>query len=781
MIFKVFLRKYLYSYFCDEKYIRIMEQERGPGIMMKKKYAARVTAACMAMILAAGLLAGCTGKGEKESGGGEKTAKGRYVEEDAGLSLGEEEEILNLARGKDGSTLVFTHTAGKDIARYEQKDGKWEKTSLTWIDELYKGTEVYPEEIAEAGDGTQLFKGRELTETMDMTTCLARSTDGKTGEKLEPDFMKQKDDYGFPVITNIQIDGEGNYWLTDFYHSKAVVLSKDTLKVVEEINTVQCWSNGQRVLFAGENGDMAVNTEEGIFTIYGSGCKEKGKIKTDSKEGGLLCGGEEWYLVSDAGITRYKTGHELSEVLMDGSMGMMGTSLNRAAGCAKGTDRDFYVLYAQEEAGTTSLMHYIYDENISAVPEHTLRVFGLSENQTVQNAAVGFQKTHPDVKVEYQTPGNEENISADDIRTLNTELLGGNGADLLLLDGLPVDSYIEKGVLADMTELAGKIMEEEDCLENVLKNTAAKDGKIYGMPVKFSVPIIYGDAGKRDALGSLDSLSEYLKTHPEDAVFGMADKEYIKNFLFQIYQEEIIAEDGNVDQEKLAALLEIEKKLMVNAKASVFEEMNEGGVGINTTGSIFQQGVFNNGGQGVILNHPKSVGTDEIRSLMGMMLPYSIMRELNFEPDTLRDYYVPHGIIGINQSTKVQEIAEEFVTYLFSDEVQEAKLDDGFSVLTSVLSGLPKEADSEYAKSFMGGSSWNIEGEESLEIRTAYPKKEEVQALVEKCGTLKNPVAQDYVVWNIYQTEAEGCLAGDTDAETAAKNIAQKVDTYRAE
>ena len=53
----------------------------------------------------------------------------------------------------------------------------------------------------------------------------------------------------------------------------------------------------------------------------------------------------------------------------------------------------------------------------------------------------------------------------DDIRTLNTELLGGNGADVLLLDGLSAESYIEKGILADLTDLADELTAQETYLE----------------------------------------------------------------------------------------------------------------------------------------------------------------------------------------------------------------------------------------------------------------------------------------------------------------------------
>ena len=50
--------------------------------------------------------------------------------------------------------------------------------------------------------------------------------------------------------------------------------------------------------------------------------------------------------------------------------------------------------------------------------------------------------------VESDGSGNPE----DAIDTLNTQLLNKEGPDLLLLDDLPVDSYIERGVLEDLTD-----------------------------------------------------------------------------------------------------------------------------------------------------------------------------------------------------------------------------------------------------------------------------------------------------------------------------------------
>ena len=46
---------------------------------------------------------------------------------------------------------------------------------------------------------------------------------------------------------------------------------------------------------------------------------------------------------------------------------------------------------------------------------------------------------------------------------------------------------------------------------------------------------------------------------------------------------------------------------------------------------------------------------------------------------------------------------------------------------------------------------------------------------------MTRPAEQERIIWNLYQEEADQYLGGGIDAETAAENIARKVDTYLAE
>ncbi|EGB91198.1 ABC transporter substrate-binding protein [Clostridium sp. D5] len=723
----------------------------------------------LALALTAGLLAGCSKGNTKNNNSG----KGRYIEKDIELPLKDGESVISLSKSKDGNPLLFAGS-GAVVNRYEYKDGKWEESPVKWIAELYQDNPPYLVDMEEAADGTQVVLSANM-ETQQFQ--LARGKEGGAGEALDAAYLKQETEYGTPAIADLLVDDSGNYWLQDMYQQKVVVLSPDTLEMLNEIETVQAFSNAQKMMAKGSDGIVAVNTEEGVYTLYqSSSMAKKGTLQQDDGVQGQLCSdGTNWYSISEDGISRKQTGNDISEILMEGSMGAMGSPVNSPISVITGNDEDFYVLYSQDKAGTKSLEYYSFDSSIPSVPEKTLKVFGLSENDTVRQAIISFQKKHTDVKVEFNTSGKSAGeVSTDDIRTLNTELLGGNGADVLLLDGLPVDSYIEKGMLEDLTDLANELMGENTYLEAILKNTAQKDEKIYGMPVKFKIPILYGDDEVKTALESIDTLQAYMDANPEATVFGVADYDYISNFLFQLYQEEIVGLDGKIDQDKLAQLLELEAKISENARAEEFQ-----GEAYNTSYE-YVQGSFNNIVSAGIMKYPNAVSTDEISSVQNMMLPYAMMRELNVKPSAIQNMYDPVGVVGINESSEEKELAEEFVKYLFSEEIQSAQLDDGFPVMESALESMAAEADSEYAKAFSMMSSTMI-GDEVVEISATYPTVEEVEQLMEISHSLTKPVNQDRVVWNIYQETTDKYLEGSIDATKAAETIAQKVDTYLAE
>lgn len=78
---------------------------------------------------------------------------------------------------------------------------------------------------------------------------------------------------------------------------------------------------------------------------------------------------------------------------------------------------------------------------------------------------------------------------------------------MLILDGMPIDSYIEKGILADISDVVDEIDTQDGILPNI-KEGSKKDGKIYAMPVRFLIEIVEGDSS---AVGSGSSLKKFAE------------------------------------------------------------------------------------------------------------------------------------------------------------------------------------------------------------------------------------------------------------------------------
>ncbi|MFR9190676.1 MAG: extracellular solute-binding protein, partial [Anaerotruncus massiliensis (ex Togo et al. 2019)] len=170
-----------------------------------------------------------------------------------------------------------------------------------------------------------------------------------------------------------------------------------------------------------------------------------------------------------------------------------------------------------------TLMNYTYSADTPTVPDKELRVFSLRDNKTIRQAMGLFQRQNPDVHVVYDVAltGADAVTASDALRTLANELLAGKGPDLLVLDGMPIDSYVEKGVLLDLSEPVGGKTASGEWLKAEAESFKTADGRIYAVPARFSVPVILADEEAARAK-DLTALTDWLvakggSQHPRHA------------------------------------------------------------------------------------------------------------------------------------------------------------------------------------------------------------------------------------------------------------------------
>ena len=66
--------------------------------------------------------------------------------------------------------------------------------------------------------------------------------------------------------------------------------------------------------------------------------------------------------------------------------------------------------------------------------------------------------------------------------------MAGNGPDVIILDGLSAESYIENGLLEDISDVINPLVEDGTIFKNIA-DVYTNDGKIYQMPTSFKYPI----------------------------------------------------------------------------------------------------------------------------------------------------------------------------------------------------------------------------------------------------------------------------------------------------
>lgn len=742
---------------------------------------------CLAasLTLLVGSLAGCGKKsGDSPTGtsqadqAGDK-AMGRYVESDVPLpGEGEvplgilwEEGHLSLYAASDESHTTFF--------RYQYDGGTWsEGTEIPWLADAVENLHLTACYIYGGLDGNlyAMAYPAEGDDTLPYGQYILSSKDGATAIDLTPASIA-KDDEARDYILDMAVLKDGSLGIAR--SSRPSIQFYRDGEQIFEAEGISFSSDHQNVLAASSD-TVAVFSEDGkSVDFYSAGNFQKiGSVSVDlDLMDALITPGEGgvWYLMHSHGILRLLEDGSIVETILDGSQGLMGSSTAGMMSFVAGGQDDFYCLYRDYNQNTYRLKYYSYSDSVPAISE-SLSIYGLRENPVVSQAVYEFQSAHPEVQVEYNfAVGEWELPSSDDIRTLNAELLNGSGADVLILDGLPLKAYMEKGILSDISSLKDSLS-QKGVLLDVIGNTAQLDGKTYAYPATIHVPVRFGSEDGVKALENLDALENYVEQHPEGSLFGRSFHTFNGGTLFNVMYDEILDADGSPNEQKLARLLEDWLKICKNAQTQEFEAA----LGVEdipdwgSLGIAFQTGGFYTDDADVFL--------EEFSGLSSTMIAYTQMGKSGLTPQDLKGYYIPHTIAGVNASSAHQELAMEFIGTLFSENVQQPNGYNGFPVTEQALQGMADYVETDAAQNISVGSGYEdpLTGE-THHLDGVCPTKEQVEGLIALIKGLHTPFLMDSTVTDTFLEEAERFYSGEQTSQEAAAAICQKIAMYLAE
>lgn len=497
-------------------------------------------------------------------------------------------------------------------------------------------------------------------------------------------------------------------------------------------------------------------------------------VFTESPEGdGIL-------MADHDGIFHFVPGGTVKEQLVDGSLSSLSAGELVLSSLAA-ADASHLFLTASGTDGK-KLLRYTYDETASAVPGTELTVYSLYESSALRQGISVFQKENPDIYVNLQIglPEDDSSVTLEDtLKVLNTDILAGKGPDVLILDDMPVQSYIDKGILADISDIVEEVDAQEGLFANIKEGSKASDGKIYAMPARFIAEFMQGDADTVQAAGNLTSLADrveqlkgtqgYKRVLPEKGA---------EAFLFDLYRTDSagwLKENGELDTDKIRTFFTQAKRLSdvdgsenVNLDTGVYTAGMTNGM---LVGTLSTMGVL---AKSNLLEYGTMCGMDDLQLLQSIMTKVGNSYGLLDSGECKT--YIPSLLLGVNAAGDVEN-ARTFVRTLLGSS---ASMDNnGFPVNRTAYDGLAAKKIEDKEEVSLGCS---VEGsDEMVELEYIPLTQEHVNTLTGLLESLDQPALMDGVIRNLVIEQGTAYITGQQSLEDTLETVQTKASLYLSE
>ncbi|MDE7340308.1 MAG: extracellular solute-binding protein [Lachnospiraceae bacterium] len=267
------------------------------------------------------------------------------------------------------------------------------------------------------------------------------------------------------------------------------------------------------------------------------------------------------YLAGEEGLYRHVIGGSAMEQLIDGKLCSLGNPAYNIQSMIALENNEFLALFEGSR-----MIHYVYDPDIPTKPSEKLVVYGLEDNETIRQAINLYQTQNPEVYIEFECgmSGDNSVTREDALKSLNTKIMAGEGPDILLLDNMPLSSYIDKGMLLDLSSFLSQLSGEEVLLENIL-DAVKTDEQIFMVPCEIKLPVMMAEKqylSQADSLeGIADMMEKLREEEPEQDLFGYCSEKGILRLFSITCAPAWMTENGDMNKEAVREFLQQTKRI----------------------------------------------------------------------------------------------------------------------------------------------------------------------------------------------------------------------------
>ncbi len=736
---------------------------------MKRK---RFAALAVTLAMLTGLLAGC-GKQNQQEDTPAVQEKGRYVESEQ--TLPEEWSgwtARQLFVRDDKLHLVMAKAEDERLAvrELEQTEEGFADVTGQWLEDIVLPAEQWIDlHLMQDGNGVQyLFS--QYGDGDEYKGHLWKSEGDAAVEVTPEDWNRLNEDWGiYEMIFGIAALDSGQLFVNGAM-AMSLVSGQDGSTLESEAST---GDYAETVLSDGQNIYLVCRDSSGNVGQIEKRPEGKKKgaesipIDLESKNGLSFCAADDGTIIAagNSGIFRYAADGDKWERLLPGSETSFALSDRWCVGLAASTDGGIYALFSQD-GGNAILNEYRYDPDAVAEVTEVLKLYAVEESYLLQNAVALYHRTHPEVMIEteyaYSLDDSYSNVEYDYnevYQKLNTMLMSGDAPDILVLDHLNPDSFIEKGLLADLSGVLAPMEEDGELLKNITDSYRAEDGGTYVIPLQFGFSYITGRDITAADMQSIETLAAFLKGKQE-SYMGCKTVEDMVDLFYPYFCDDIVKEktlDKDVLREKLEAMKIIADNCGIVEK---YDDKN------NRRHNIWD-----------LASEIKLAIEKGAAGFNDCMFDVAITDYIKGEFAVFENQFIPSLETAVCTKSQKQETAKDFIRFALSEQIQDQDYYSGFPVNARSLEKLTLRDRSDMA------AVTTIEGDDGSEVMfeiKAFPEST-AQRLAEICKTVSRPVKEDAKIREVLIDSLSSYLRGQGSLEDAVSEIEKGLNMYLAE
>lgn len=527
-------------------------------------------------------------------------------------------------------------------------------------------------------------------------------------------------------------DGEKT-WLVDYN------IDTDTMGEPWELPFTFAWGVFERIS-AGSVSDLIYTKTDGIF-VYNKG-DEQGTLKMN-------------YVNSDINITGVDTLLEMDE-------------------------SRFFAFFRENNDGIlkVGVFSYVKPEDITA--KKVIVLGGTYIDEIMRKQVVAFNQKSDTYKIVLKEYTYDEYSGS--YLQLNNDIIAGNMPDILLAAGLPVENYIEKGLIADLYPLIEQDEElsREEFMDNVFEAYSVEGRLMYVVP-GFMVSTM---AAKTSLAGDG---SDWSIEKARQVFTGMADgTQFISGMTRDMFMDTVITFCGRdfIDVETGKCTFDSEEFIDLMEFAAVLPE------------EIDRDSLY----EGDYWEGYEAQYRDNMTLLMELhidCLNSSLSYQLNgyigedytfvgFPTDSIGSgaaYIYSDDLMVLSAESDNPEGAWEFVRYYLTDEYQES-LDWGLPVNRRILTEKAQKLTEPLFYTDENGVK--VEYEDTLyyhgeDVPVPPMTRAQLEKMIAHLESVKTTAFVNDAVCDIIIEETKAFFAGDKTAEEAAGIIQSRVQLYMKE